>query len=220
MKIDRKLNIVLTIVESVEVTEAVVKDGKPVIKDGQPETKTVSKDVPVAYVHAEPISTEIYEAHFLVLTKTLLGMYDQGIQVADSASRIAMLMLRQTAAQMGPGVTASIESGLFPEIWRLTNVLMPGKGGNGWQLIPFQEVIQNKLLGEEDIKEVQNRLCFFTAASHFHSRAELAKTVWPMLEFYGAQITSSTSTEYLTSLPISTTTANTGAKATPSSIPL
>ena len=188
MKIDRKLNLVLSLTrdEGVEV-----------------------------FVHSTPISRAIYESHFLVLSKTISAMYEEGL-APGICSRVAMMMLKKVAGKTGD--TDSVERALLPEIWRLTNVLMPTE--RGWETVPFQTVINNGMLSEEDIAEVQNFLTFFTAASWVHKKAELETVIYPLLLASGGSTTSLNCTEYVSSLRTSTPEESTGVTVTPSSIPI
>jgi hypothetical protein len=196
MKIDRRLNLVLSVTRD---------DGTEV------------------WVHHTPIRREIYEQHFLVLTKTMAAMYEQSLPPTMSA-RIALLMIRKVADELD--VRQQVETTLLPEIWRMTMVLVPSQpqlvnGGSigGWQPLPLEKVMQEKIISEEDAEEVKNYVCFFTAASWIHRKSELDEIVYPMLTRSGSQIVSSNSTDFMASLQTSTPAASTGAMATPSSIP-
>lgn len=191
IKIDKRLNLVLEVQRS---------DGTSV------------------FVHSTPIGKEVYEANFRLITKTAVGMYTDGL-APGACARIAALAMRATAKEMdensGDTFRRSAES-LFQEIWRLTNVLMPGL--RGWETVPFHEVMQNNSLDDEQVMEVQNILAFFTVISWFHRESE-RQDIYQMLRSYGAQTVSLNVTEYSSSLPISTPTAATGVTAGPSSVP-
>lgn len=188
MKIDRKLNLVLSVTRD---------DGVEV------------------HVHSTPISREIYETHFLILSKAVSAMYEEGL-APGICSRVALMMMRKVADKTGD--REMLEKVLLPEIWRLTNVLMPTD--RGWETVPFQTVINNGMMDENDIAEVQNFLCFFTAVSWVHKKAELEAVIYPLLLASGGSTSSLNCTEYSNSLRTSTQAENTGATATPSSIPI
>jgi hypothetical protein len=130
-------------------------------------------------------------------------------------------MLRKVADELG--VRQPVEGMLLPEIWRMTNVLVPGHSLNGsnpgWTTLPLEKVIADKMIDPEDAEEVKNHVCFFTSASWIHKRRELDTIIYPMLTGSGSQIVSSNSTEFIASLPTSTPPAPTGEKAPASSIP-
>lgn len=187
MKIDRKLNLVLSVTRD---------DGVEL------------------HVHSTPISREIYEANFLILSKAISAMYEEGL-APGICSRVALMMMRKVAAKLGD--TDALEKMLLPEIWRLTNVLMPTE--RGWETVPFQTVINNKMMSDNDIAEVQNFICFFIAASWVHKKAELHAVIYPLLTASGGSTTLLTCTEYGSSLQTSKPEENTGATVTASSIP-
>lgn len=174
---------------------------------------------PSLFIHSVPIGKEVYEANYRLITRTAITMYGDGM-APGACARVAMLALRDTAKEMdgnGPGdqYRRSAES-LLQEIWRLTNVLMPGL--KGWETVPFHEIKTNNVLLEEQITEVENILAYFTVLSWFHRESE-RKDIYEMLKTFGAQIVSLNVTEYSSSLPISTRGVTTGATAQASSIP-
>ena len=111
------------------------------------------------YVHSTPISREIFEQHFLVISKTFASIFSQGLG-AICGSRIAYLMLKQTAEDMGiwNGVSG-VKAGLVNEIIRLSNVVMPSS--KGWKTIPLYTAIEKGNLDSETIAEIEGELIFF-----------------------------------------------------------
>lgn len=198
-QIDKRLNIVLTVED--------------------PSGKVL------AHIHSTPISREIYEANFLLLFKTVQGLYAEGLSYV-ACCRIGMLMLRKVAADMDkalpkgapPVHLPSVEANFLPEVWRLTNVRMPGDAG--WQTFPMQHVIDKGLLDADDIAEVQNYLVFFTAACWVHPRADLSRQdedqpgLYQIWRASGAQLTSQKFTDWVASSPTSKPPENTGANQT------
>lgn len=192
MKIDKRLNIVLTV---------------------QRET---GGDI---HVHSMPISREIYEAHFLLLSKTISSMYSEGLPYG-TCCRVAMLMLKRIADELdgrdpnGVPVNRQAVDTFLAEVWRLTNVAM--LTDTGWQTRPFQQAMTQ--MDPEDVAEVQNYLVFFTAASRVHKMTELSSEKPPGMYVIwrasGAVLTPLTVTEYANSLPISMPAENTGVKPT------
>jgi hypothetical protein len=171
------------------------------------------------YVHSTPIRREIYDQHYLLLTITINRMYEKNITPAMGA-RIAMRLMRDVATEMGDGEREKLDSQLFPEIWRLTNVLVPDPERGGWTMLPFEKAIKDGFIDEDDADVVRNHLAFFTAASWVHTRKELNEMIYPMMTAaLGSQIVSSTCTDFQHSLPTSTPAASIGATATPSSMP-
>lgn len=183
-------------------------------------------DESVVYIHSTLITREMYDQHFKILAAAVSQMY--GLSMAPgTCARIAMQMIREIAREWDgenekkPKLTA-VDKLLLPEIWRMTMAIIPKtvSGRITYESVPFQEVIdRGDVLDEDDVNEVQNFLCFFTAASWVHHRSELTKILHPQWTEAGARIGSWNSTEFANSLPTSTPAENTGAKATPSFMP-
>lgn len=192
MKIDRKLNLVVPF---------------------ERESGTI-------YVHAAPISREVFEKYFLVIAKTFAAVYSEGLSVM-AGPRVAALLLKERAVAMGiwDGPTG-VDRGLMSEVRRLSNVLAPdaAKGG-GWATVPLQDAVDHGYMDADESVEVENILTFFIVVSAMHKRAELAAVLDGASRLWGGQITSLNCTEYTASLPTSTVGANTGVNPKPSSVP-
>lgn len=188
MKIDKKLNLVLEIERD---------------------------DNSVVAIHHTPISSEIYKSHFRFISKVLFGLYMDGMTPAQCTRLVHDAML-ESIRDNGDRFK-DVEKTLLNEIWRLTNVVVPGE--RGWETVPFYEAMKGEWLSSGDVDEVKNYVCFFTSASWVHGRRELPG-MYEMVAQSGVLTTSLDSTEYARSLPTSTLAANTGAMETPSSIPV
>jgi hypothetical protein len=145
-------------------------------------------------------------------------MYEEAIAPV-MAARIALKMLRQVADEMGEDKRQQVDTLLLPEIWRLTNALVPDREQGGWKTLPFELAIKDGLIDEDDADIVRNHMVFFTAASWVHTRKELKDLIYPMLTSaaFAARVTPLSATAYISSLPTSTSSENTGATATPAS---
>src|SRR4051812_3498357 len=111
MKVDRKLNLVVPI----ERPEGVI------------------------YVHAAPISREVYERHYLVMAKTHTAIFDQGLHFT-TGPRVAALMLRDHAQRLGVWEGPDgVQVGLMAEIRRLANVIAPN--GKGYGALPLDVAV-------------------------------------------------------------------------------
>jgi hypothetical protein len=187
MKIDRKLNLVWPIE----------------LEDG---TKL--------YVHAVPLSMEIWETYFLVLSRTYAEIMGQGLTVV-AGPPIARMLLRQVAMalRLWEG-DQGVRDGLLPEMRRLTNVIM-AKGG-GWQSIPYDTAVAQGLLSEEAREEAEGQIVFFMCISAVlrgpSAKAQRTVLYNGITQIWRAQFTSSNSMEFLGSLPTSTPDENTGEK--------
>src|ERR1700751_5403859 len=85
------------------------------------------------WVHSVPISKEIFESNYLLMTKTIAYLYSNGVGPAFGP-RVARLALKDVAKDMDDETDISIN--LLNEIYRITNVLMPSPTGQ-WQTIPL-----------------------------------------------------------------------------------
>jgi hypothetical protein len=161
------------------------------------------------YFHSMPISVEVFDANFWLLTQTLANLYAHGIGPSMSP-RIALRALRDTAKQFDDTQDVSLD--LINEIYRLTNVVMPGTNGGGWVNIPYYEVKSKKLVDEQVLVEVENAIVYFIVASALHLRNELEMAYQGLITIWKAETTLLGATDYMRSLPILTQTANTGEK--------
>jgi hypothetical protein len=169
----------------------------------------VETDAGKIWVHSVPISREVFESNYLLLTKTLAELYINGIGPAFGP-RIAKLTLRDVAKEMNEEEDISIN--LINEVHRLTNFLMPSTNGSGWQTISLHEVIQKKLVDEAIISEVENAVIYFIVASAVHLKSELQMAMQGLKTNWKAQTTLLTVTEYGNSLMTSTPQESTGEK--------
>ena len=162
-----------------------------------------------AYVHSAPISREVFEAHFLLMSKTFAAIHGEGL--GDIAGpRVASLVMKRIAARSGEAESAT---SLMNEVRRLTNVETRTKGG--WETIPFQEASDKQTISADDLSEVENALVFFTVILAMHRKQVAAELLPGAAKLWGAQISSLDSSAFHASLKISTVTANTGAKPEP-----
>jgi hypothetical protein len=160
------------------------------------------------WIHSMPISREVFESNYMLLTKTLANLYANGVG-STFATRIAALSLKDVAKEMSDeGQDISVN--FIQEINRLTNVLMPGN--NGWQTIPFVEVKNKKLIDEQLLSEVENAIVYFTVASAIHLRSELSMVYQSLKSVWNAQTSLLNVTEFANSLQTSKTSENTGEK--------
>jgi hypothetical protein len=153
------------------------------------------------FVHSAPISREVFEKYFLVISKTFAAIISEGLSFI-SGPRIAALMLKKVATDSGVWEgNDGVNRGLMAEIRRLSNVSMPSD--NGWKSVPFQDVIDKGLMDEADVAEVEGLIAFFICASAMSRRVEI-QSVLDRLSMWGSSTTLLNSTEYAGSLPILT----------------
>lgn len=160
----------------------------------------------IAYVHSSPLSREIFEANFLLVSKTFAAIHGEGLgEIAGP--RVAALMLKQVAQHMSPSDPDRLWVPLLNEIRRLTNLLR--LSSTAWEMVPFQEAIDKSMLNADDLAEVENALVYFTVCSAMQHRRMAAVMLPGAARLWGAQISSSPCTAFLHSLPTSTTTETT-----------
>jgi hypothetical protein len=161
------------------------------------------------YFHSMPISIEVFDANFWLLTQTLASLYAHGIGPSMSP-RIALRALRDCAKQMDETTDISVD--FLNEIYRLTTVIMPNTNGGGWITLPYYEVKNKKLVDEQILVEVENAIVYFIVASALHLRSELEMAFQGLVGIWKAETTSLNPTEYMRSLPTLTQTVSTGEK--------
>ena len=192
MKIDRNLNLVLTV-------------------------ETESGD---AFVHAVPINTMVFDRYFMTLSKAYIAMNELGaLWVAKMGPRMSKRMIKRVAERDGAwDGPDGVERGFLQEIRRTTNVAVIGD--KGWIEIPLQMAIDQGIFTPDDVEEVENAICFFTLVCACETKKSEANLInEQVFGLFGGQLTSSTFTEFRASSQTSTTEGNTGPKVHQSSIP-
>jgi len=169
------------------------------------------------YVHSTPISREVFDTYFLVLSKTFAAIHGEGLGMI-AGPRVAALILKKISTDMGiwEGETG-VQRGLVNEMHRLTNVLVLGE--RGWETVPYDEAITKELITQDDAAEVDNAVTFFIVSSAMHKRVMVEAMVAGAARLWGGQTSSLNCTEYASSLPTSIVTGNSGVTAKPLSVP-
>lgn len=169
------------------------------------------------YVHATPITRDVFEKYFLIISKTFAAIYGEGLGTV-AGPRVASLMLKKIAVDAGEwDGPQGVNNGLMNEIRRLTNVVMASD--NGWQTMQYQDAVNKQMIGQDDIDEIEGNIIFFICASAVHKRPLIAGVLAMMSNLWGTQTTSLNCTEFGRSLPTLTEAENTGETAAVSSIP-
>ena len=193
MKIDRRLNLV------------------------QP----IETDTGMIYLHSTPLSREVWENYFLVLSKTYAAILSEGLTVIGGPP-VARMLLKRIAQNSGIWEgEAGVERGLLAEIRRLTNVVMPT--ASGWQTVPYEQVLGQGSIDEDDLAVAEGAIVFFICVSAVQrgrqNREKLMILLNGVRAAWGAQNTSLDATGFAASLPTSTPDENSGAKKPASSVP-
>lgn len=164
----------------------------------------IETDLGKIYVHSTPIGREVYEHYFLVVARTFAEIFKNGLGIGIGPS-VAGLMLKKVAEEMD--AWADVDNGLLSEIRRLTNVIVP-TGRGGWNLLPFEEMRRetSQYFSEDEIREVESVIVFFTVASAMLNRREAPLMLQTAADLWRGQITSLDATAFKNSLPTSTAT--------------
>lgn len=176
MKIDKRLNLTFTV-------------------DGAEEGSVV-------HIHSVPISMPVFEKYYLPISKVISAIYSEGLGLIGGP-RVASLMLRQVADNLGIWEgKEGVERGLVAEIRRLTNAVVMNNGA--WDVMPIEDALKAGLISEDDFREAESQVTFFTFSSVVHKRKNLPEMLKQFCDLWELQISSLNVTEYKDSLPIST----------------
>jgi hypothetical protein len=162
------------------------------------------------YIHSMPIGISVFKDNYLVISRTFTGIYTNGLGPV-TGPKVAKYMLLDQANQLD--LKEHTERSLLLEIRRLTNALI--LGANGWETVPYSELVKRGMLDEESAEEAENILVYFMCASSVRLRTELDLTFNGLQLLWDAQTTSLNVTEFMRSLPTSTPAENTGENVTP-----
>lgn len=164
----------------------------------------VQTSVGEVFVHSAPIGLQVFEKFYMLLGKTFSLMYSEGLQNLGGP-RVAAYLLRDIAKRDGGDEGAEeTESLLINEIKRLTNVAVPAPEGKGWVTIPFDGNEAREILDEQDRREIEGFLVFFTLVSSLHTRIQIPAMLKSAGNIWGFHATSLSGTAWKDSLPIST----------------
>jgi hypothetical protein len=171
------------------------------------------------YVHSTPISREVFEANFMLISKTFAALYSEGLNVV-AGPRVAMLMLRKVAEDLGiweiEGTPGPAQS-LVDEIRRLSNVIMPGP--EGWVTMPLASAVARDLLHPDDVSEIEGMIAFFTCASAMHRKSQVQPILDQACQLWSSLLSLLNATEFANSLPISIEGESSGETVSTSSVP-
>jgi len=174
----------------------------------------VDTDMGSGYVHAAPISKEVYRQHFYILSKTFSAIFSEGLGVV-AGPRVAYLMLEKICQDQGIWDGASgVKNTLVNEIIRLSNLVYPVEG-KGWDTVPLEVAIEREVI---DPDEALGELVFFTCVSSINKPHQAKEVMEQVAGMWGSAISSLTLTEWIASLPTSKQPENTGETESKSSV--
>ncbi|MHB8388152.1 MAG: hypothetical protein ACYDBH_01065 [Acidobacteriaceae bacterium] len=162
-------------------------------------------------VYSTPISREVFEANYRILSATHAALLTPGLaKAAMIAPRIASLRLRDEGARDAADRGEEGDSGasaLLAEIKRLTLLLT--YDNTGWNMFPVDAAIAQGVIDGEDWREVESALVFFTCSFYMVHRRDRKVIMETIAEILRGSITSFEPMEYAASLQTSTQTKDT-----------
>jgi hypothetical protein len=154
------------------------------------------------HVFAVPVARSVFDANFMIMCRAYAEIYRNSLGVI-AGPKAAALLIKQEADVLGESAKGDM---LLEEIRRLTNVLVPSvNGAGGYTMVDYGVAIRQGLIGEDDVADIEAAICFFTLASRVGPHFQLDAILEGLSLFWRAQTTSLTLTEYMRSLPTSTT---------------
>ncbi|EFN1894346.1 hypothetical protein ACXL1S_005361 [Escherichia coli] len=165
------------------------------------------------WIHATPISKEVFKEHFFILGKTFSAMFSDGLGVV-AGPRVAFLMLEKISCDSGIWEgDKGVRNTLVNEIIRLANLVYPVEG-KGYDTIPLDMALDREII---DLDEVAGELIFFTCVSSINSPEQAKGTMDVVNGIWSTQCSSLNLTEWIASLPTLKSAASSGVTANTSS---
>ncbi|MCR8522736.1 hypothetical protein WB334_06965 [Escherichia coli] len=165
------------------------------------------------WIHATPISKEMFKEHFFILSKTFSAIFSEGLGVV-AGPRIAFLMLERISrdSNIWEG-DKGVRNTLVNEVIRLANLVYPVEG-KGYDTIPLDMALEREII---DLDEVAGELIFFTCVSSINSPEQAKGTMDVVNGVWSTQCSLLNLTEWIASLPTLKSAASSGATANTSS---
>ncbi|EEC9336156.1 hypothetical protein [Escherichia coli] len=165
------------------------------------------------WIHATPISKEVFKEHFFILGKTFSAMFSDGLGVV-AGPRVAFLMLEKISCDSGIWEgDKGVRNTLVNEIIRLANLVYPVEG-KGYDTIPLDMALEREII---DLDEVAGELVFFTCVSSINSPEQAKGTMDVVNGIWSTQCSSLNLTEWIASLPTLKSAASSGVTVNTSS---
>ncbi|KPO57550.1 hypothetical protein [Escherichia coli] len=165
------------------------------------------------WIHATPISKEVFKEHFFILSKTFSAIFSEGLGVV-AGPRIAYLMLERISRDSNAWEgDKGVRNTLVNEVIRLANLVYPVEG-KGYDTIPLDMALEREII---DLDEVAGELIFFTCVSSINSPEQAKGTMDVVNGVWSTQCSLLNLTEWIASLPTLKSAASSGATANTSS---
>jgi len=166
-----------------------------------------------AYAHSTPISYEVFELNYRLISRAYAAILENGAQFMDIVGpKTAAISLREAgrilyADERDPAERAEA---LMREIKRLTTIVV--KNESGYQPVPFAAAVDRKMITTPDAREVESAIVFFTVAWLMLPRLMRANLCRATLG-WGGQTSSLSATDFIASLRTSSVAGSSGAMA-------
>lgn len=165
------------------------------------------------WIHATPISKEVFKEHFFILSKTFSAIFSEGLGVV-AGPRIACLMLERISSDMNIwDGEKGVRNTLVNEIIRLVNLVYPAEG-KGYDTIPLDMALERGIVEFDD---VAGELVFFTCVSSINTPEQTEQMMLAVSGMWNSRTSSLSLTEWIASLPTLKPVASSGATASTSS---
>lgn len=156
------------------------------------------------YIHAMPISAEVFDEHYKIIARASAEMWALGFG-PTTGPRIAAKELRDAAKMLG---REQDYQKLTNEIVRLASAIVPTD--MGYEAKPLYAALQADFISKEDYAEVENILSFFIVLSAMQPRKTLPELLKDTAALWEGQIISLSATEFASSLKTSTVAESSG----------
>ncbi|HDH7761152.1 TPA: hypothetical protein PJH42_004792 [Escherichia coli] len=161
------------------------------------------------WIHATPISKEVFKEHFFILSKTFSAIFSEGLGVV-AGPRIACLMLERISSDMNIwDGEKGVRNTLVNEIIRLANLVYPVEG-KGYDTLPLDMALERGIVEFDD---VAGELIFFTCVSSINTPEQTEQMMLAVSGMWNSRTSSLSLTEWIASLPTLKPVASSGATA-------
>ena len=166
------------------------------------------------WIHATPISKEVFKEHFFILSKTFSAIFSEGLGVV-AGPRIACLMLERISSDMNIwDGEKGVRNTLVNEIIRLANLVYPVEG-KGYDTLPLDMALERGIVEFDD---VAGELVFFTCVSSINTPEQTEQMMLAVSGMWNSRTSSLSLTDWIASLPTLKPAASSGATANTSSV--
>lgn len=161
------------------------------------------------WLHATPISKEVFKEHFFILSKTFSAIFSEGLGVV-AGPRVAFLMLERISRDSGIwDDDKGVRNTLVNEIIRLANLVYPVEG-KGYDTIPLDMALEREIV---ELDDVAGELVFFTCVSSINTPEQTEQMMLAVSGMWNSRTSSLSLTEWIASLPTLKPVASSGATA-------